>query len=92
MILIDLDNKTDRQLLVLLAHAVNEITERLDKMNGKCSMHDNRIRSVEDWQGSTHNERLRTLEDWRNKLLGVGLAAIITIPVLTALAVKIFVP
>jgi len=92
MILIDLEGKSDREILISLVQMVNGITERFDKLNGKCTIHDDRIRIVENWHGGTHDDRLRILENWQNKLLGMGLAAIVVIPVLTALAVKVFVP
>lgn len=75
MILIDLDGKSEREILILLTQAVNGITERLDKINGKCGLHD---------------ERIRTVEDWRNKLLGVGILAVVAVPAITALGIKAF--
>ncbi len=40
---IDLANKTDREILVLLVQCVNGVNERLDTQNG-------RVRKLEDWR------------------------------------------
>ncbi len=75
MTTIDLNGKTDREILMLLVQAMNNVNERLDKINGNCFRHDC---------------RLGALENWRSSVLGVVGLAIVLIPVLTALTLKAF--
>lgn len=70
---IELQAKSDRELLLLTVDGVNNINKRLDKMNGIVNEHD---------------ERIRVLENWRNIVIGgLGVITAIVIPVALRLLV-----
>ena len=71
---INLEHKTDRDILVILVEQVNGLTERLDKINGSCS---------------GHEKRLCEMEAWRSKVLGALSVMVIAIPAISALLVKL---
>ncbi len=71
---IDLENKSERDILVILVEQVNGLQNRLDKINGTCA---------------GHEQRLCQMEAWRNKLIGALAMMVIAIPVISSLLVKL---
>lgn len=71
---IDLTDKTERDILMLLVERVNGINERLDKLNGIIA---------------AHETRLRGLEDWRNIIVGgLGVLTLLTVAVIVPLLMR----
>jgi len=61
---LEFEAKTDRQLLLLTAQAVNAISKKLDVMNGTLNKHEKRITGLEINLHGKINRCVKTRNEW----------------------------